>query len=53
MRVVNIKLGVDLSSWAVPIHIEACRPYMDKAGEKWEKLLIVRLLCFYLDIRWY
>lgn len=53
----NIEVGFSLNDWALPLQIEACKPYTaynpKTRDERWVAQIIVTFLCFYLDARWF
>ena len=50
----NVEVGLSLNDWALPLDIEACRPYTavnpDTLNEQWVIQIILTLFCFYLNI---
>ncbi|MBA7639534.1 hypothetical protein ES703_47193 [subsurface metagenome] len=52
----NVEVGLSLNSWAVPLHIDACKPYTrvdpETQDERWVTQIIITLFCFYMDILW-
>ena len=53
----NVEVGLSVNSWAIPLNIEACKPYTaynpKTSDERWVAQITVTIFCFYLDVRWF
>lgn len=53
----NVEVGISFNDWALPLHIEACKPYTaynrKTSDERWVAQVIVTFFCVYLDARWF
>jgi len=48
-----LEVGLSLNDWALPLHLEACRPYTTSTKpERWKNDIIITVLCFYVRIEW-
>jgi hypothetical protein len=55
-RYPEFEAGWSINDWALPLHIEACRPFttIDPKSDdaRWVTQVEITFLCFYLAIRW-
>ncbi|MBU0777582.1 hypothetical protein KKF82_04930 [Patescibacteria group bacterium] len=53
----NVEVGLSWNNWAIPLHIEACKPYTafnpQTQDERWVAQVVITIFCFYLDARWF
>jgi hypothetical protein len=51
-----LTVGLSLNDWALPLHIEAIRPYTTMATptqpERWKSQVVFTVLCFYAGVEW-
>ncbi|MBA7480510.1 hypothetical protein ES707_15971 [subsurface metagenome] len=48
----KVEAGLSLNSWALPLCIDACKPYTDGDSERWVTQIIITLFCFFLNIEY-